>query len=149
MPTMDVFEWLLRLEDRTLQGKVVNLGDGAGDTRFGITTRYAAHLVPGEFFTCPTPQAIPMAKDFYKRLYWDKLGLAEVPMPLAASVLSCAVNVGLSETSNFLSVSKGVLPVFQNLWAFYYKGLVVKDSSKERFLDGWLRRVNCVYPELP
>lgn len=34
-----IIEWVLRLEDRTLAGKTMNLGDGAGLTRFGVTTK--------------------------------------------------------------------------------------------------------------
>ena len=47
--------WVLRQEDATLEGRVVTLADGAGLTRFGITS---AVKPPADFYTKPAVNAL-------------------------------------------------------------------------------------------
>jgi lysozyme family protein len=92
-------EWVLRLEDRRLEGKSLNLGDGAGWTRFGITSKNNPQL-PETFFSdsstsarMKNDEALEVAKDCYWRGYWQPIRGSELPTDeLAATMLSFNVN---------------------------------------------------------
>lgn len=91
--------WVLRLEDRRLEGKSINLGDGAGWTRFGVTSKNNPDIAPNFWVNTPqaplmdTPTAIEVAKDCYWRKYWQPIRGTELPTDeLAATVLSFNVN---------------------------------------------------------
>ena len=147
-----VLTWLLNLEDRGLTGSVENLGDGGGQTRFGITSYWGPEtspLITADFFTIPTPDALPIAKQYYKTVFWDKLKLDQYPMPLAASVLSCAVNCGPGTALHLLSHGSHNLETFIAAWSFHYRQVAGNDPSRGKFLDGWLKRATAVFPNLP
>lgn len=153
---MDQFEWLLRLEDRDLAGEVVNLGDGAGLTRFGITTRDDSTLVPPSFWTEPPADAIEHARAFYKSHFWDTLHLDAIPMPLAASMLSCAVVCGPTNMYRFYEYAHSVgldlnaqLDAFIRRWKVHNAWLVRVNPNDARFLKGWNARASAIYPNLP
>lgn len=159
MPTTDpppdldaILTWLLRLEDSTLSGHTVILPDGAGLTRFGITQAADSSLVPADFWTIPTPDALVIAKAFYKSAFWDALGLASQPMPFAASVLSCAVNCGKGCAEPMMRaalLTTNPVTQFVTLWSNHYKSIVIAHPQDQQFLKGWLARALSIYPLLP
>lgn len=153
---MDIFEWLLRLEDSDLAGEVVSLGDGAGLTRFGITTRDDVNFVPPSFWSEPPADAIQHARDFYKARFWDMLHLDDYPMPLAASMLSCAVVCGISAMLRFYDYAHSVglgpdaqLEAFIRRWKVHNQWAVRTNPNDARFLRGWNNRADAIYPNLP
>lgn len=147
----DILGWVLELEDRGLTGKVVNLGDGAGITRFGITSRDAGYF-HGDFFTYPKAAAIEAAKVFYFNRYWKPLGIymnLQLTAPYAATALSCAVNCGVGVARSLDEISRGSLSEFIELWQNHYRQIVSAHPDRARFLDGWLSRSSAIFPELP
>ncbi len=93
--------WVLRLEDRTLAGRSINLGDGAGWTRFGVTSKNNPSVPPNFWFDTPqakmmdTATALEVAKDVYWRKYWIPIQGSAFPTDeLAATLLSFDVNDG-------------------------------------------------------
>lgn len=156
-PTVDdILTWLLRLEDRELAGKIVDEGDGVGLTRFGLNQKWDSHLVPADFFSTEMPStlAVVYAKQFYRDKFWYVLKLDSVPMPLAASVLSCAVNCGITFAHNTLDESKDWpenewLDEFIAYWKGHYTVLAQSHPSLRKFLNGWIKRAEAIYPNLP
>lgn len=147
----DVLMWLLKLEDRTLEGKIIDLGDGAGLTRFGITQKWFKSALPADFWspTLPTGVAIVYAKLFYRRHYWDDMGLSEFhDITFAASVLSCAVNMGTAVAQKLLRESAGHQQ-FIAAWIAAYDDLVKHSPDDAKFLKGWRARANAIFPALP
>lgn len=144
--TNDILRWLLQLEDRSLSGKVVNLGDGAGFTRFGITTRDIGPTHP--FFTWPVETAIAYAEAYYHKNFWLPLSLDTVIPVYAATILSCAVNCGLTAARALWDMSDSQSNFIDN-WMRHYQAIVRHRPADLRFLPGWQARALCYYPELP
>jgi len=174
----DVVNWVLRLEDRTLAGKTVNLGDGAGWTRFGVTSKNNPQLPPTFWWEAlgqarmANDAALEVAKRFYHEKYWMPLhGTQIVTDELAATLMSFAVNDGLSGAVKLL---QGILGLtvdgslgpktlsellandtpetaakLRDAQESFYELVVARDQSKQRFLDGWRSRAQVVYPDLP
>jgi lysozyme family protein len=162
--------WILQQEDAGLTGKVVNLFDGAGLTRFGIG-QHSSPGIPADFYTCSVAQALEEAKTFYRANFWDRfLGDSILSDEVAATILSFSVNSGLQTTIILLqqvlgfqirdgimgpvtlaAVNKMGPPLAAQLRAAqanFYKMLVAKQPTDARFLAGWLARANRIYPSL-
>ena len=162
----NAINWVLQLEDRGLRGIVVNLHDGGGLTRFGITSKNHPEA-PADFYTKPAAAAIEDAKNIYHTSYWLPIYGGEFQTDeLAATLLSFAVNDGVHEAVKLL---QGVLGVAVD-GAFGPGTLAaVRQISSEadvaerlreaqeafyrrlggQYLTGWLRRAGAVYPALP
>jgi len=112
-------EWVLRLEDRTLAGKTVNLGDGAGLTRYGLTTRDEGAVLPKCYWVDDPPTvrannevALEMAKQIYYDRYWTPIhGIQIASDELAATLMSFAVNDGVETAVKLLQEVLGVQSV--------------------------------------
>lgn len=106
----NVIEWVLRLEDRTLAGKIVNLGDGAGWTRFGLTFRDDSNCVSPTFWTTmPREEALDEAKQAYYDIYWTQIqGTAIDDDEVAAEIMSPAVNMGVETAVKLLQRTLGL-----------------------------------------
>ena len=139
----DILTWLLHQEDANLSGKVVNLDDGAGWTRLGITSRDAAFF-NGDFSQYPTSAALDAAKIFYYQKYWLPLGLDNIVATYAASILSCAVNCGLTAAKALWDRSNSQSDFIAN-WKRHYDAIVRNRPEDERFLNGWYKRADTIY----
>lgn len=162
-----IVEWLLRIEDATLSGKVVDLGDGQGLTRFGIGQKSNPE-VPAGFYTVSPLIALGMAQQVYKATYWDRFkGDNLIDDGVASCLLSFGVNDGTSREIKMLQQVLGLQedgvmgPItlmhtnnesprplaawLRNKQALFYKSI----PNNSRFIDGWLRRAALVYPALP
>lgn len=158
--------WVLQLEDRGLRGVTKNLGDGAGLTRFGVTSKNHPE-VPIGFFSEPAAEALETAKNVYHASYWLQIhGDAFHADELAATLLSFAVNEG---THRAVEIFQGVLGLPQD--GVFGSGtlmavLTISDESgvAERlreaneafyrrlgspYLDGLINRARARYPDLP
>jgi lysozyme family protein len=163
--------WVLRLEDRTLRGISKNLGDGAGWTRLGITSKNNPQ-VPAEFFTTmPIDQALETAKNVYWQKYWLPIQGSLLPTDeLAATLLSFDVNdgseavkllqgcLGLTSDGSFGPVTlqavlranpADLVQELREAQERFYRGLAARNSNDARFLDGWVKRARVIYPALP
>jgi lysozyme family protein len=168
-----ICKWCLQIEDRDLTGKVVNLNDGGGRTRFGIAEHYHSNL-PLDFYTCATPIAMAVAAQIYKGEYWDKFwGDHLTGEQTASCLLSFSINSGTGRTIRMLQECldfpdykiDGVMgPVtllnsngfsdrvlsnaLRSAQEDYYKACIVSQPTDIRFLTGWLKRARLVYPNL-
>jgi lysozyme family protein len=169
-----VCEWLLRIEDSTLAGIPKDLGDGAGITRFGLTSKNCTDLSAEYWTTMPTAQALVVAKAKYRAAYWNPIHGDGITADLvAAPLFSFFVNEGsqaIKEIQTILGLkADGVLGT-QTLAAInqhnvllgdsgralgtslrtanenYYRALVAQKPTDAQWLNGWVRRCWIVYP---
>lgn len=163
--------WVLRLEDRTLRGISKNLGDGAGWTRLGITSKNNPQ-VPVEFFTTmPIDQALETARNVYWQKYWLPIRGNLLPTDeLAATLMSFDVNdgpeavkllqgcLGLGQDGSFGPVTMRAVQAanpadlaqdLREAQERFYRGLAARNPNDVQFLNGWVKRARVVYPELP
>jgi lysozyme family protein len=166
-----IIPWILYQEDsHTTPGKIVNLGDGAGFTRLGITERWHQTQVPPNFFsTMSFKDAVTAAKIVYKQCYWNFLDGDSIASDLvAAPLLSFAVNatpkvavktlqrvlevvedgsLGPKTLAELNSKDPGVTAtLFRAEWINFYHRDVDANPSKAKFLNGWVNRANFPYP---
>lgn len=141
--------------------------DHGGETNFGVTkvswAEYLGRTVqPGEMRKLSKAVITP----YYRTQYWDKCRCDELPAGLDYAVFDFAVNAGPGRAAKFLqravgAVDDGVLgPATMAAvaktdpkaaldhfslakWNFY-KGLVERDPTQKRFINGWLNRVGSV-----
>jgi lysozyme family protein len=165
-----IMMWVLRQEDSTLSGKVVNLMDGQGLTRFGIGQTSHPNL-PADFYTNPAALALLDAEQVYKGQYWDRfLGDSITDDGVASCLLSFAINDGEAREVQMLqqclsvpvdSVMGPVTLAHTNAYnptllaaalraaqADFYRACVAKQPTDARFLTGWLARAARIYPSL-
>lgn len=146
-------------------GYVNDPADRGGETNMGVTIgAWGAYLgraiKPGEMKAL-TPDAV---KPFYKAMYWDKVGGDKLPPSVAYAVFDFAVNAGVSRAAKFLqravgAVDDGVVgsgtlgmvakadpaKLLQNFTSqkiAFYTDLAQRNPSQQKFLKGWLARVN-------
>jgi len=107
------------------------------------------------------------ARTIYRRDWWDRLGLARLPPPLATKLLDAAVNLGprpaiacLQRALNAKGCaiaedgvlgpatiaaaqvvpSDAALAALRDALAGHYRAIAARDPARERFLAGWLAR---------
>jgi len=171
-----IIQWILYQEDdKRIPGKTVDLGDGAGLTRFGLTQRWHQSELPITFFsTLPFKDAVTSAKIVYRNHYWNFLdGDLISADKVAASLMSFAVNdtvsIAVKTLQSVLDVDQDghmgpktlaelnskdpdmVVKLFRAGWIEFYQQDARINPSKARFLEGWINRANFSYPyaELP
>jgi lysozyme family protein len=161
--------WVLRQEDATLSGKVVVLADGAGMTRFGITS---AVKPPFDFYTKPAALALQDAIAIYQNQFWNPLAGDQISyVPLAASLLSFAINdgerfvamhllqaiLGLPQdgvvgpqTIAAIAAQDGptLLKKLQDAQWNHYQNVMIENPADEQYMDGWRARAYRIYPSL-
>ena len=135
-------------------------GDAGGATCYGISTAVArANGYAGEM--CDLPLSV--AALIYKTRYWDVVKADQVPAPADLVVFDAAVNCGVGRAARQLQVALGVavdgvlgphtlqvlglangLALAHTLLDIrqrFYEDLVRADPGQEKFLAGWLNRV--------
>lgn len=160
--------WVLRQEDATLSGKVVDLNDGAGPTRFGITR---AAGPSASFYSLPASLALQEAVSIYRSEYWNRLCGDQINyQPLAASLLSFAINDGEGTEAKMLQSILGVvtdgaigpqtvaainaadgatlLARLQGAQWQHYQSVAARNPNDIKDLDGWKKRAFRTYPSL-
>ena len=166
-----ICEWTLRQEDSTLSGKVINLMDGQGLTRFGVG-QHSSPGIPADFYTCFVAHALAEAKLFYRANFWDRfMGDHINDDGVASCLLSFSINDGECREVTMLqrvlgfTVQDGIMGI-QTLMATnkmepvalaaqlriaqanFYRMLAAKQPTDQRFLAGWLTRAYRIYPSL-
>jgi lysozyme family protein len=166
-----IVEWLLYQEDdKHTPGRTVNLGDGAGFTRLGITSKYYGAIVPPNFFTdMPFTMAVQVAKSIYQNQYWHHInGDRIVSDQVAAPLLSFAVNRNIPTAVKHLQLVLGVeqdgvlglvtiaelnrkdpnvvAEQFRNAWHSYYLDAASANPNDVKFLAGWINRAHFPFP---
>jgi lysozyme family protein len=148
-------------------GYVWDKDDRGGETNLGVTIdAWGAYLKraiqPGEMKAL-TQEAV---KPFYKQMYWDLVKGDELPVGVDYAVFDFAVNAGVSRAAKFLQRSVGavddgvigggtlgqvsktepavLLKNFAEQKQRFYNGLATTNPSQQKFLKGWLSRVDHV-----
>jgi lysozyme family protein len=136
---------------------------GAGicrGTKYGISARSYPDLDIAGLST-------DAASAIYRRDWWDRLGLARLPAPLATKLLDAAVNLGprpaIACLQHALNAQGGVLAedgllgpatvaaaqsapaetalaALREALADHYRAIVARHPERARFLAGWLTR---------
>ena len=163
-------------------GRVDDKHDRGGRTNQGVTQRvYDAYrekrgLVPADVWEIGEGEV----KDIYRTLYWDAVHgdtVCAASPEVALCTFDYAVNSGpgravrklqkalgvaedgafgpASEAALLMAAARGYPRLVRVMLAereLFFRGLVARDASQERFLKGWLARVNhlrvaCGIPE--
>jgi len=78
--------------------------DPGGETMYGITARVArANGYTGAMKEMP----MVVARDIYRKLYWDKIRAEEIPVGLRYALLDASVNSGVSQAIRWLQRAVG------------------------------------------
>ncbi len=149
----DIIEKVLEHEG----GYVDDPTDAGGETKYGISKR----AYPDEDIKELT---IERAKELYKRDYWDRFRVSNLPNRLRHIYVDMCINMGggratkilqeacNSKNANKIDVDGGIGPATikaaTNVEPFrlrayrvmFYAELVMKKPEQERFWVGWFRR---------
>jgi len=156
--------------DRVIQsegGYVNDPADAGGETNLGVTAgAWGAYL--GRPINSGEMQALTKdtVKPFYRQMYWDKVKGDDLPAGVDYAVFDFAVNAGISRAAKFLQRSVGavddgvigngtlgkvavtnkqrLLAAFADQKQRFYNGLALSNPSQQKFLKGWLARVDKV-----
>ena len=148
-------------------GYVWDKDDAGGETNLGVTIgAWGAYLgraiQPGEMKALTREQVKP----FYKAMYWDKVKGNDLPAGVDYAVFDFAVNAGVGRAAKFLQRAVGaaddgvigsgtlglvaktdpqnLLDNFADQKQRFYNGLATTNPSQQKFLKGWLARVDHV-----
>ena len=148
-------------------GYVWDKDDAGGETNLGVTIgAWGAYLgraiQPGEMKALTKDTVKP----FYKQMYWDKVKGDDLPSGVDYAVFDFAVNAGVGRAAKFLQRSVGtvddgvigsgtlglvskthptiLLNNFADQKERFYNGLATSNPSQQKFLKGWLARVDHV-----
>ena len=156
--------------DKVIQsegGYVNDPADAGGETNLGVTAgAWGAYL--GRPINSGEMQALTKdtVKPFYRQMYWDKVKGDDLPAGVDYAVFDFAVNAGVSRAAKFLQRSVGavddgvigngtlgkvavtnkqrLLAAFADQKQRFYNGLALSNPSQQKFLKGWLARVDKV-----
>jgi lysozyme family protein len=104
-----ILRWLLLQEDASLSAKTVDLSDGAGVTRLGLTSRNQPKAVTDGFFEMSLEDALTYAGEYYRAHFWNAVRGDEINSDtVAAPLFSFAVNDGPSRAIKELQAAAGV-----------------------------------------
>ena len=148
-------------------GYVNDPADRGGETNLGVTidawsTYLKRAIQPGEMKALKQETVKP----FYKSMYWDLVKCDDLPKGVDYAVFDFAVNAGVSRAAKFLqravgAVDDGVigsgtlgrvaktepadlLDNFADQKQRFYNGLATTNPTQQKFLKGWLARVDHV-----
>jgi lysozyme family protein len=166
-----IVQWLLYIEDdKKTPGKIVDLHDGVGLTRLGLTQRWHQADLPLSFFsTMPFAEAVTCAKAVYKKQYWtslcgDQIEHDQVAAPLLSFAVNDSVRIAVKTLQSVLGVTEDgslgpktlaelnskdpdiVAKLFRAEWIDFYKRDIMLNPGKAEFLNGWINRVDFPYP---
>jgi lysozyme family protein len=148
-------------------GYVNDPHDAGGETNLGVTkAAWAAYISRAVQDGEMKALTIDMVKPFYKKMYWDKMHCDDLPKGLDYAAFDFAVNAGVGQSSKFIQRTVGakddgsigpatlaaiakadprlLLLGFTNQKVLFYRGLVEKNATQEKFLKGWLARATDV-----
>lgn len=148
-------------------GYVWDKDDAGGETNFGVTAgAWAAYL--GRAVELGEMKALTkeQVKPFYRAMYWDKVKGDDLPSGVDYAAFDFAVNAGVARAAKFLQRAVGavddgvigsgtlgriaktdpqkILDSFAEQKQRFYNGLATTNPTQQKFLKGWLARVDHV-----
>lgn len=118
-------------------GYVNDPKDPGGETKWGISKRYH----PNEDIKNLTPER---AAEIYYDQYWKPAGCYQLDHPLYVVVFDSAVLCGVSAATTWLRKSSGDIPAYLELRRQKHLNRVKERPDQERFINGWLNRVQAL-----
>lgn len=133
-------------------GYVNDPDDAGGETKFGISKR----AYPNENIRALTYER---ARAIYKKDYWDRARCEELNQDIRYIHFDTAVNCGIRQATKILQRAGGInddgvfgpqtLTASKNVTIkryaeeriLFYKDLVKQRPSNQKFLNGWIKRV--------
>jgi len=119
-----------------------------GDTLFGITKRWFPDVVEKIRKEKTKDEKLQIAKEFYKKEFWNTLRCDLKLYPLDIIYFDTGVNPGKPEAMIFRKKFHDVKDIILLECAFilflrsmYYVERCLKDRRKRKYLFGWLNRV--------
>lgn len=94
-----------------------------------------------------SPKVSSEISNIYRTEYWNKCDCDNIDYPLSFCVFDTAVNMGVSRAKAFLRQTF-VPENYLSLRAEYYKLIVEKNPKQEKFLKGWLNRIEELKKEI-
>lgn len=126
----DAFAFIKKWEG----GYVNDPSDKGGETKFGISKKSYPNIDIKNL-------SIEQAKLIYQKDYWNKSGANKLDWPLSLVVFDTAVNMGPARAKDFLIQSKSTND-FLLIREKYYRDLVLRRPSQQKFIKGWMNRLN-------
>lgn len=78
----------------------------------------------------------------YHKVYWLGSGADKLLLPLGVCVFDSAVNCGPGRAKQWLKASGGDTKKYIELRRIFYYDISEKNVSQQRFIKGWLNRLN-------
>jgi len=140
--------------------------DHGGATRYGVIQTTYDTFRKGQGLEVRSVEVITMDEvgAIYQRDYWNKVKGDDLGEPLDLVAFDTAVNMGVGRSARFLQQSLGVsvdgaigsqtlralagadraatVSRFLDLREQFVRAIVARDATQERFLKGWLNRLN-------
>ncbi len=127
-------------------GYVNDKHDPGGETKYGISKRAYPHL---NIKSLTKEQAA----EIYRRDFWNQVGCDDCKDPrLALSQFDAAVNVGVNRVKKWLKEDFKTSTLNHeefNARREYYYRVEVRKELRDRYLTGWLNRLNDLRKYLP
>ena len=131
----DAFERLSTHEGWGDDGNRYDSQDKGGRHRWGISERANPDL---NFDTLTKDDA----KRIFKERYWDAIKADDLPESIRGTAFDAAVNQGPGFARRALAEAGGDPEVFNQLRADRYNRIIERDPSQQRYLNGWMNRLN-------
>lgn len=144
-PEMDGnFDQVMRFTFEEEGGFADTKGDRGGKTQFGISSKFFPETyakVRSLVKSGKEDEAKALAATFYKKEFYDKVVTPDMSAKEALVVFDAAVHHGQGTAKKMWSQSGGDIQKFLQIRASKMKGIAHKDPSQQKFIDGWLSRV--------
>lgn len=140
----ETFEKALKFVLKWEGGYSNNPNDPGGLTIYGISQRSYPNEVAkmNELWKQGKKQeALNIAKEIYRKNYWNKIKGDELPYPLDFVAFDTAVNMGVGACQRLLSQANGDWKQLLFLRLLRYIRLATANPKLAIFLQGWANRV--------
>ena len=114
--------------------------DPGGLTILGVSSRYHPAEV-SKMSGADEPRAREIAREVYRREYWDRCGCGVLDYPLDIIVMDTAVNMGVSRALELKEGAAG----WQDYLFKRIGGYAEIGRKRPEFLRGWINRVVDLY----
>ena len=109
--------------------------DPGGETKFGIDKR--SH--PDVDIKNLTKEH---AAEIYRKEYWERAGCESCRYPLGEVMMNAAVNCGIGRMKKLLARADESATLFIHEQEAFYRRLVEQRPRSQKYLRGWLNRLN-------